>query len=60
MSLKPPKKDDQNKRWMKPRGDRNIRIQPEYHLIITEGTNTGPLYFETMRDVINQQYRNRI
>ena len=38
MSLKPPKKSDLGKSWMKPRRDKNILIRPEYHLIVTEGT----------------------
>ena len=60
MSLKPPKKSDLNKNWMKKRRDKAIKIQPEYHLIITEGTKTEPQYFESIRDVINQQYRYKI
>ena len=36
MSLKPPKKSDLGKSWMKPRRDKNILIRPEYHLIVTE------------------------
>ena len=49
MSLKPPKKSDLDKNWMKARRDRNLRnLQPEYHLIITEGTNTEPQYFGAM------------
>ena len=32
MSLKPPKKSDLGKSWMKPRRDKNILIRPEYHL----------------------------
>lgn len=35
MSLKPPKKSDLGKSWMKPRRDKNILIRPEYHLIVT-------------------------
>lgn len=31
MSLKPPKKSDLGKSWMKPRRDKNILICPEYH-----------------------------
>ena len=42
MSLKPPKKSDLGKSWMKPRRDKNILICPEYHLIVTEGTETEP------------------
>ena len=44
MSLKPPKKSDLNKSWMKQKPDRAIKIQPEYHLIVTEGTDTEPSY----------------
>ncbi|ANU54574.1 RloB domain-containing protein [Acutalibacter muris] len=60
MSLKPPKKGDLNKNWMKRRRDKPIKIQPEYHLIVTEGTKTEPLYFQAIRDIINQKYRDRI
>lgn len=60
MSLKPPKKGDKCKHWMQKRRDRSIKIMPEYHLIITEGKKTEPQYFNTIRDVINQQYRERI
>lgn len=60
MSLKPPKKSDLNKAWMKPKPDRNLKIQPEYHLIVSEGTDTEPAYFEAIRDIINGQYRGKI
>lgn len=60
MSLKPPKKSDLNKSWMKGRRDKPKKIQPEYHLIVTEGTNTEPAYFQAVKDVINSQYRGRI
>ena len=60
MSLKPPKKGDLNKNWMKRRRDKPIKIQPEYHRIVTEGTKTEPLYFQAIRDIINQKYRDRI
>ena len=33
MSLKPPKKSDLGKCWMKNRRDKARMIQPEYHLI---------------------------
>ena len=49
MSLKPPKKSDMGKSWMKGRQDRVKRIQPEYHLIVTEGTKTEPAYFEAIK-----------
>ena len=57
MSLKPLKKSDLEKDWMKTRRDKAIRIQPEYHLIVTEGTKTEPQYFQAVRDIINRQYR---
>lgn len=60
MSLKPQKKTDLGKSWMKPRRDRKVKISPEYHLIITEGTKTEPLYFQAIRDIINQKYQDRI
>lgn len=60
MSLKPPKKSDLGKSWMKPRKDRKLRIQPEYHLIVSEGTNTEPCYFEAIKGIVNQNYPGRI
>lgn len=60
MSLKPPKKSDLNKSWMKPKPDRKMKIQPEYHLIVSEGTETEPAYFGTIRDIINSQYREKV
>lgn len=60
MSLKPLKKSDLNKGWMKGRLDREIRIQPEYHLIVTEGTDTEPQYFKSLKDVIDKQYRGKV
>lgn len=59
MSLKPPKKSDLNKSWMK-KPDREIRIKPEYHLIVTEGTNTEPAYFGAIKDIINRNYPQKI
>ncbi|MDO4330541.1 MAG: RloB family protein [Lachnospiraceae bacterium] len=60
MSLKPLKKSDFNKSWMKARRDKPKKIQPEYHLIVTEGTDTEPAYFGSMKDVINRAYPDRI
>lgn len=60
MSLKPPKKSDQNKAWMQPRRDNAKKLQPEYHLIVTEGTDTEPAYFCAIRDKINAHYQRRI
>ena len=59
MSLKPPKKSDLNKQWMK-RQSQIVLIQPEFHLIITEGTKTEPNYFEGVKNNINQNYRDKI
>lgn len=60
MSLKPPKKSDLNKSWMKKKPDRAIKIHPEYHLIVTEGTNTEPAYFGVIKDIINKRYPEKI
>lgn len=60
MSLKPPKKSDLAKDWMKKRRDKAIRIQPEYHLIVTEGIETEPQYFKSIKDIINRHHRDRI
>ena len=60
MSLKPPKKSDLDKSWIKPRRDSHKKIQPEYHLIITEGTDTEPAYFGAMKEIINSTYSDRI
>ena len=60
MSLKPLKKSDLNKSWMKPKPDRGMKIQPEYHLIVSEGTDTEPAYFEAIADIINSEQRKRI
>ena len=45
---------------MKSRRDKPKKIQPEYHLIITEGTGTEPAYFGAMKDIINSTYSERI
>lgn len=60
MSLKPNKKSDMGKVWMKRRLDRPRKIHPEYHLIVTEGEKTEPLYFQTIRDAINANHPGRI
>lgn len=60
MSLKPSKKSDLDKTWMKSRRDKARFIQPEYHLIVTEGTGTEPAYFGAIRDIINKTYPDRI
>lgn len=60
MSLKPLKKSDMNKEWMRTRRDKPRKIQPEYHLIVTEGTNTEPAYFGAVRDTVNRRYRGKV
>lgn len=60
MSLKPTKKSDTDKEWLTKRSERKKKIQPEYHLLITEGTQTEPKYFTAIKDLINQNYSKRI
>lgn len=53
MSKKPSKKSDATKQWMQPRKNRvPVRLQPEYHLIVSEGTKTEPLYFKGLREEV--------
>ena len=40
--------------------DRAIKIRPEYHLIVTEGTDTEPAYFGAIQEIINRQYPEKI
>lgn len=60
VSLNPPKKSDRNKAWMQPRRDKAKKLQPEYHLLVTEGTDTEPAYLGAIRDRINARYQGRI
>lgn len=60
MSLKPLKKSDLGKAWMAKRRDSMREISPEYHLIVTEGTNTEPQYFDAVRARINEKFREHI
>ena len=60
MSRKPLKKSDMGKSWMKPRREFRQIISPEYHLIVTEGTETEPQYFQAIKKTIDAEYRNRI
>lgn len=60
MSLKPLKKSDLGKDWMTKRRDAKKSIHPEYHLIVTEGIKTEPNYFNAIKKIINQNYRERI
>lgn len=58
--MKPKKKSDCEKEWMKGRYDNPRKISPEYHLIVCEGKRTEPNYFSDVRDEINSVYRGRI
>ena len=60
MSLKPLKKSDLGKDWVKGRKSRKVKLQPEYHLIVTEGTETEPQYFNAIKRIVNENYRDRI
>ena len=60
MSLKPLKKSDSGKDWMTKRRDAKKTIQPEYHLIVTEGSKTEPNYFNAIKKIINQNYKGKI
>ena len=60
MSLKPPKKSDLGKSWMKDRRDKARMIQPAYHLIASEGTETEPQYFGAIQRIINSKYLSLI
>ena len=60
MSKKHEKKSDMNKAWKRSRRDRAKLISPEYHLIVTEGTKTEPQYFNSISNVINQKYHEKI
>lgn len=61
MSLKPPKKSEINKGWLDGRyKGKKKKMQPEYHLIITEGTKTEPNYFKAIKNLINKNYSTKI
>lgn len=60
LSLKPLKKSDLGKDWVSGRRSKKVKLQPEYHLIVTEGTDTEPAYFDEIRRIINESYRDRI
>ena len=60
MSLKPLKKSDVGKDWVNGRKSTKVRLQPEYHLIVTEGTDTEPQYFEAIKKIIDENFRDHI
>ena len=58
MSLKPPKHSEQ--KWPNKRSERKRSISLDYNLIVTEGTQTEPQYFDALKANINRKQRNRI
>lgn len=60
MSLTPDKKSDLKKSWMPSRQRKTKQAQPEYHLIVMDGSKTEPAYFQAVKAKIDEQYRNRI
>lgn len=60
MSLHPLKRSDRNKAWNTGRNNKKVRIQPEYQLIVTEGTDTEPNYFNAIAKIVNAKYPNKI
>jgi len=60
MSKHPLKKSDMGKAWIKPRRNIYQMIAPEFHLIVSEGTDTEPAYFESLKKRIESKYRGRI
>lgn len=61
MSNKPIKKSDNDKDWInKTRNKQSKYIEPEYHLIVSEGTKTEPSYFEAIKENIELNYKGKI
>ena len=58
--MKPIKKSDKDKSWIKKRQNRFIEGKMEYHLIICEGTKTEPNYFQSLKEKITKQNKNKI
>ncbi len=62
MSKKPLKKSELKKdiQWRTKKRNKKVLINPEYHVIICEGTKTEPNYFEGLKNEINGRFKNRI
>lgn len=58
--MSPQKKTKNTDNWLKGRESKKRGILPEYHLIVTEGKNTEPLYFKALKEHINSIYPGRI
>lgn len=60
MSKKPIKESDESKEWLQKRRTRKIKSKLEYHLIVCEGTETEPNYFESIKEQIKNQRNDKI
>lgn len=60
MSKKTIKKSDASKDWIQKRKNRKIESKLEYHLIVCEGTETEPNYFEAIKSKIKKQRNDKI
>lgn len=60
LSLHPLKRSDVNKAWNQGRKNKAINIHPEYQLIVSEGTDTEPNYFQSIANIVNAKYPNKI
>lgn len=60
MSKKPIKKSDEQKHWLSRGRNKYIKSKLEYHLIVCEGTQTEPNYFETLKSKISGQNEEKI
>lgn len=47
------KKSDKGKEWLNKRKNRYIKSKLEYHLIVCEGTETEPNYFQALKEKIS-------
>lgn len=60
MSKKPMKKSEEQKDWLNKRRNRYIKSKLEYHLIVCEGIETEPNYFEALKTKISGQNKEKI
>ncbi len=54
------KKSDRDKQWAEPRRDAKKQVTAEHHLIISEGTETEPNYFDEFAKEINKKFPDKI
>lgn len=60
MSNKPLKKSERETSWRNKKRKKRKTFNPEYHLIVCEGTKTEPKYFQKLKEEINEKYNERI